>query len=281
MASNLVSMDWLLAHLHDPEVRVVDCRFVLGQPDAGVSAYQQGHLPGAVYFDLERDLSAPKAEHGGRHPLPDAMLLAAKLGAQGIGNGHHIVAYDDQGGAMASRFWWLLKYLGHERVSVLNGSYTAWKAAGHPVTAEAAPVSKTEFIAHSQTDFLVHMNEVRTKLGDPGTVLIDSREAVRYQGLQEPIDPVAGHIPGAVNHFWKDSLQEDGTWKTADEQRERFADIDPDKEVIVYCGSGVTATPNILALQEAGHRKVRLYLGSWSDWCSYPENPIATSKEEG
>lgn len=281
MASNLVSMDWLLAHLHDPDVRVVDCRFVLGQPDAGVNAYKEDHLPGAVYFDLERDLSAPKAAHGGRHPLPDVELLAAKLGENGIGNGHHIVAYDDQGGAMASRFWWLLKYMGHEQVSVVNGSYSAWKAAGHPVTGVVAPVSKTEFAAHSQTDSLVHMNEVRTKLGDPGTVLIDSREAVRYQGLQEPIDPVAGHIPGAVNHFWKDSLKDDGTWKSADEQRERFADIDPDQEVIVYCGSGVTATPNILALHEAGHRNVKLYLGSWSDWCSYPENPIATSKEEG
>ncbi|ASS73753.1 sulfurtransferase [Tumebacillus algifaecis] len=281
MTSNLVSMEWLLEHLNDPHVRLVDCRFVLGQPNAGVQAYQTEHLPRAVYFDLERDLSAQVAEHGGRHPLPNVEELAAKLGQRGLGDEHLIVAYDDQGGAMASRFWWLLKYIGHDRVVALNGTFSAWKQEGHPTTAEVVPVSPTEFTAHSQSDLVVHMNEVRTKLGDGKTLLIDSREAVRYKGLQEPIDPVAGHIPGAVNHFWKDSLKADGTWKSADEQRERFQEVAPETEVIVYCGSGVTATPNILALQEAGYRNVKLYAGSWSDWCSHKENPIATSKEEG
>jgi thiosulfate/3-mercaptopyruvate sulfurtransferase len=281
MASNLVTIEWLSEHLDDPNVRIVDCRFVLGQPDAGAALYLADHLPGAVYFDLEQDLSAPKAEHGGRHPLPDISELANKLGKRGIGNEHHVIAYDDQGGAMAGRFWWLLRYMGHENVSVLNGSFSRWKAEGHRTTADIAPVLETTFTPHIQSDMLVHMNEVRTKLGDPNTILIDSREERRYLGLEEPIDPVAGHIPGAVNHFWKDSLREDGTFKSPEEQQERFREIKPGQEVIVYCGSGVTATPNILALQEAGVPNVKLYVGSWSDWCSYKENPIASSKEEG
>ncbi len=279
MTSNLVSFEWLSKRLDDKAVRLVDCRFVLGQPDVGASAYRAEHLPAAVYFDLERDLSAPIGEHGGRHPLPDLEELACKLGQHGIGNDDQIVAYDDQGGAMASRFWWLLKYMGHDKVAVLEGSFTAWKEAGLPTTSEIAPVSATSFTVQSQPDMLVQMEEVRTKLGNGETLLIDSREGVRYLGLQEPIDPVAGHIPGAVNHFWKESLNEDGTWKSAAEQKLRFQALDPERDVIVYCGSGVTACPNVLALHEAGHRKVKLYAGSWSDWVSYKENPIATGEE--
>lgn len=278
--SHLVNMDWLVEHLNDPEVRVVDCRFVLGQPHAGRESYLAAHLPRALYFDLELDLSAPVGKHGGRHPLPDITELADKLGAAGIGANTKVVAYDDQGGAMASRFWWLLQYLGHEETYVLDGGFTKWQASGHPVTDELPTPQATTFTPQPQAHLLVSIDELKTKIGQEGVTLIDSREAVRYRGEQEPIDPVAGHIPSAINHFWKDALQENGQWKPTEEQQARFQGLQPEQELIVYCGSGVTACPNILALRQAGYQNVRLYSGSWSDWVSYSDNPIATVKGE-
>lgn len=267
--------------MYEHDVVIVDCRFQLGQPDAGRTAYEEGHIPGAIYLDLEKDLSGELGEHGGRHPLPDAATLAARFGRAGIGNDSRVVAYDDQGGAMASRLWWLLRYLGHTNVSVLDGGYSAWQKAGCPVSAEHKVIIPSTFHATVQHNMLVEVDEVRESLGSEGIVLIDSREAPRYRGEVEPIDRVAGHIPGARNLFWADVRRADGTWKDADEQRQRFADagLSQDDEIVVYCGSGVTATPNVLALQEAGFSSVKLYAGSWSDWISYGENPIATGDE--
>lgn len=276
----IVSMKWLLARLYEPDIVIVDCRFALGDPEAGQRAYREERIPGAYYMDLERDLSAPKGEHGGRHPLPDAASLAGVFGRAGIDGSVRVVAYDDQGGAMASRLWWLLQYLGHERVYVLDQGYSAWKAAGFPVVSAEPDVKvPRRFEPHIRPELLADMEEVRGKLGREDVVLIDSREAPRYLGRQEPIDPVAGHIPGAVNRFWKDALTPEGGWRPAERQQERFADIPEDREIIVYCGSGVTACPNVLALREAGYRNVKLYAGSWSDWISYEGNPIATGEE--
>lgn len=277
---NIVSMKWLLARLYESDLVIADCRFQLGNPEAGRSAYEQGYIPGAVYFDLEKDLSAPVGEHGGRHPLPDKGELAVKLGKAGIDKSVRVVAYDDQGGAMASRFWWLLRYLGHEQVYVMDQGFTAWKQAGYPVTDAAPPirVPKT-FVPRLQEEMAVGVDEVRLAIREGSDILIDSREAPRYRGEVEPIDRVAGHIPTAKNRFWKDALGANGSWKSADEQRARFADFQPDDRVIVYCGSGVTACPNVLALEEAGFKHVRLYAGSWSDWISYSENPIAKDEE--
>jgi len=278
---NIVSVRWVLARLFESDLVVVDCRFQLGQPDAGRKAYEEGHLPGAIYLDLEKDLSGPLGEHGGRHPLPDAAELAARFGKAGIGNDTRVVAYDDQGGAMASRLWWLLKYLGHENVFVMDGGFSAWKATGCPVSAEQKVIIPSTFLATVQHNLLVEVDDVRESLDTGRYVLIDSREAPRYRGEVEPIDPVAGHIPGAKNLFWAEGRNADGSWKNADEQRERFAGagLSADDEIVVYCGSGVTATPNVLALQEAGFGKVKLYAGSWSDWISYSENPVATGEE--
>jgi thiosulfate/3-mercaptopyruvate sulfurtransferase len=258
---------------------IVDCRFQLGKPDAGRTAYEEGHIPGAVYLDLEKDLSAPIGEHGGRHPLPDAAELAARLGRAGIGNDSRIVAYDDQGGAMASRLWWLLRYLGHTNVFVMDSGFSAWQKAGCPVSAEQKVIIPSTFHATVQHNMLVEVDEIRESLGTGSFVLIDSREAPRYRGEVEPIDRVAGHIPGAKNLFWADGRRADGTWKDADEQRERFAGLSPDDEIVVYCGSGVTATPNVMALEDAGFTRVKLYAGSWSDWISYRENPVAVGDE--
>jgi thiosulfate/3-mercaptopyruvate sulfurtransferase len=277
--SRIKSVEWLKARLGDPDVVAVDCRFVLGQPDAGRAAYEEGHIPGAQYIDLEKDMSGPVAEHGGRHPLPDLGAFALTLERMGIDENVQVIAYDDQGGAMASRFVWMLHFLGCERAYLLDGGASAWRAAGGEWTAEVPkPVQRT-FMPRVKSHLLASASEVKDALGQPGVALIDSREEARYLGLEEPIDRVAGHIPGAINHFWKQGLRSDGRWKSADEQRERFATLGSADELIVYCGSGVTACPNVLALWEAGFNNVRLYSGSWSDWISYEGNPIATGEE--
>lgn len=278
--NNIVSLKWLLARMYEPDIVIVDCRFLMGKPDAGRELYEASHIPGAVYMDLEKDLSAPVEEHGGRHPLPDIFDLTVALSRVGIGNDSRVIAYDDQGGAMASRLWWLLKYLGHEQAYVLDEGFTAWVNAGFPVSSEQKTLIPAKFLAEVQHTMLAEMAEVKERLGDETLTLIDSREAPRYRGEVEPLDKVAGHIPGAINRFWKDGLAENGSWKDASAQAERFSDLDRDRELIVYCGSGVTATPNVIALQEAGFTKVRLYAGSWSDWISYAGNSVAVGEEE-
>lgn len=273
---------------------IVDCRFWLMEPERGQEAYKEGHIPGAVYFDLDRDLSSPKAEHGGRHPLPQPQVLAQRLTEAGITHESVVVAYDAQGGANASRLWWLLQWLGHEgEVLLLDGGIQAWEQEGYPLEQEevgsvfdnrlAGVVSSKEtsiYTPRVRDHLVASMEEVASKLGNPRVRLIDSRESPRYRGEVEPIDPKAGHIPGAVNTFWQQSLDEAGRWRSAAEQQARWSSIVGDAdEVIVYCGSGVTACPNVLALWQAGYTNAKLYAGSWSDWISYSENPIATGEE--
>ena len=277
----IVSREQVMEKLEAKEpVVLADCRFQLGQPKSGKADYTAGHLPGAVYFDLEEELSGPGGEHGGRHPMPDLGVLVLKLGERGIDRETTVIAYDDQGGAMAARFWWLLRFLGHEKVYLLDGGYSGWVQAGLPVSTEpAAPAEPKVFGPRVQNRMLVVMEDVREKLEWPGTMLIDSREPKRYRGEEEPIDKKAGHIPGAENRFWKDNLGPDGLWLSPEELKARFDSVYPDQEIIVYCGSGVTACPNLLALAEAGREDAKLYLGSWSDWISHGDNPIAVGDE--
>ncbi|SFL93398.1 thiosulfate/3-mercaptopyruvate sulfurtransferase [Paenibacillus sp. 1_12] len=276
---HIVAQDWLFEHGTDEQIVIVDCRFTLGQPEAGRIAYGIEHIPGAVYMDLEQDLSAPKGEHGGRHPLPNWEDFMHRLGEVGIDAQSTVIAYDDQSGAMASRLWWMLQALGHTKVYVLEGSFASWKQAGYPVTDEPPAMHAAIFEGQLQEGFLLQMEDVKNRIGRPGTVLVDSREYPRYLGLEEAIDPAAGHIPGAKSYFWKHGLNDQGGWKDAIAQKERFADLASADEIIVYCGSGVTACPNVLALKEAGFSNVLLYSGSWSDWISYADNPIATGEE--
>ncbi len=278
---HIVSMKWLLARLYEQDLAIVDCRFLLSDADAGRRSYSEGYIPGAVYMDLERDLSAPVGEHGGRHPLPDVGELAAKLGRAGIDRGTRVVAYDDQGGAMASRLWWLLRYMGHDAVYVMDQGFTAWKAAGYLVT-DAQPAIRVpkRYEPDVQAAMLADVDAVRAASNEGSSVLVDSRETRRYLGLEEPIDKVAGHIPGARNWFWKDNLDEQGRWRSAEQIEERFAAVPKDAAIIVYCGSGVTACPNVLALEAAGYRNVKLYAGSWSDWITWQGSEIATGSEE-
>lgn len=279
-----VSKRWLLARLYEPEQTIVDCRFTLGKPLAGRESYEQEHIPGAVYLDLELDLSSPISEHGGRHPLPDPQVLAARLTKLGISNDTRVVAYDDESGMNAARLWWLLRYLGHEQVYVLEGGFSQWKADKYPVTDHQPVRVPSTFVANVQPQMLARVDEVRDvsdRLVNAGAdsgspALIDSRANDRYHGQNETLDHKAGHIPGALNYFWKNTQNADGSYKTAEELQEHFAGLDKDREIIVYCGSGVTACPNVLALEKAGYKNVRLYAGSWSDWISYEDNQIAT-----
>lgn len=275
----IVSMKWLLARMYEPDLVIIDCRFTLGQPEAGRLAYEKEHIPRAVYLDLDQDLSSRVSVHGGRHPLPDVNGFAGKLGHAGIDKEKRVVIYDDQGGMVASRLWWMLKYTGHERVCVMDEGFTAWKNANFPVTVETPVVIPVHYEPEIQPAMLADVEEVRKVSGNGSAYLIDSREPRRYQGLEEPIDPVAGHIPGAVNYFWKELLDGQGRLRSLAEIERHFHDVPKDKDVIVYCGSGVSACPNVLALEEAGFENVKLYGGSWSDWISYPDNPVAKGSD--
>ncbi|REK74456.1 sulfurtransferase [Paenibacillus paeoniae] len=281
MSSNVVSVDQLKARLNSGErIVLLDVRFNPKEASYGREAYAKGHLPGAHFIDFKADLTRPAQEHGGRSPLPSPEELASLFGSLGIDRDTAVVAYEDGNGPAASRLWWVLRYVGAEQVQVLDGGYAAWTAAGGEVSTEASVVAEQrEFVPAVQADWLVGIDEVRAASagGDQvGAKLVDSRDAAQYAGLEAPFDPVAGYIPGALNYFWKGALHDDGSWKSPELLREQFANLPKEEEIIVYCGSGISATPNVLALREAGYENVKLYAGSWSDWISYENNPIAT-----
>ncbi|UCH27280.1 MAG: sulfurtransferase [Trueperaceae bacterium] len=276
--SNLIRPQDLYTELTSPSLRIVDTRFDLQDPKAGRQAYREAHLPGAIYFDLDEDLSTPPGRHGGRHPLPDMEAFAVRLGQAGIGNDSSVVVYDDSGGMFAGRFWWMLRYLGHGKVKLLDGGFTAWQAAGFEVTGEIPTFDSTEFKASVQAEMMVDREYVMRRLDDPGLLLIDARAAERYRGEVEPIDSQAGHIPSAINLPFAGNLRE-GRFKPAEELRKRYAVTEEVEEVVLYCGSGVSAAHNLIALEEAGIRGAKLYLGSWSDWCSFRDAPIATGED--
>lgn len=276
--SNLVSKEWVLEQLESNpgQLVIADVRFSPGDGGYGFEAYQREHVPGAVFIDLKKELMDPPGEHGGRSPLPQPDELARRLGNLGIDARTPVVVYDDDLRPEGARLWWILKYLGHDSAYLLDGGFGSWKSAGYPLTSKRSEAAPRVFKTNVREDWLADVNEVRANLGAAGVTLLDSRDWKQFTGETAPLDPVAGHIPGAVHAFWKDGVDEDGTLQGAERQLERFAGIAPDHEVIVYCGSGLSACPNVLALQEAGYRKVKLYAGSWSDWISYKDNPVAT-----
>ena len=272
--ANLATPQWLYQHLDDPQVLIVDCRFALADPELGRRQYQAGHIPGAHYLDLNLDLSSPVQSHGGRHPLPDISQFAEKLGAIGIASNSSqgktfVVAYDDSRFAFASRLWWLLRYMGHDQVSVLDGGFKGWQAQGYTITMVEPESASTTFIPQLQADFLADIEYVRRHKDLPHVMLIDSRSAVRYRGEQEPIDPFAGSIPGAVNYFWQAVSDEAGYMRSPTDLQHYWSVLDQAEEVIFHCGSGVTACVNLLSQTLAGKPMGKLYVGGWSDWCSY------------
>jgi thiosulfate/3-mercaptopyruvate sulfurtransferase len=273
MVRSTVSVDWLQDHLNDSQVAIADCRFNLMQPHLGAQQYQEGHIPGAYYLDLNQDLSSPVGIHGGRHPLPDPDLLANTLEIMGIhseppAGPTWVVAYDDSRLAFAARLWWLLRYLGHDRVVVLDGGFSGWKASGYEVSSDLPPIKTGNFIPAIQSNLVLTRDQVNIRKDLPTVALVDSREGDRYRGEREPIDPVAGHIPGAVNYPWQEVTDAEGYLRSPQEQRQRWQTLSNSDEIIVYCGSGVTACVNLLSLTLA-NLPGKLYAGSWSDWCSY------------
>lgn len=277
----VVEKEWLAEQRESGAVTVVDCRFNLSDPEEGEQLYRESHIPGALYFDMDKQMSSPVKAHGGRHPLPDWEQFQKDVGRIGISNEQTVVVYDNGGMQFAARFWWLLRYLGHEKVYVLNGGYQGWVAAGYPVTDELPATEPAQLKVRLQTEMLADYEEVRQVALDKTkeAVLIDSRAPERYRGEIEPLDRKAGHIPGALNKFWEEGL-EFGSFKHPEEQEQRFKELGKDEEIIVYCGSGVTATPNYLALKLAGYQNVKLYAGSYSDWVSYEENPVVAGEEQ-
>ncbi|MEG5042589.1 MULTISPECIES: sulfurtransferase [unclassified Microcoleus] len=266
----IVSPEWLATNTDNPQVVIIDCRFSLADPELGQKQYQESHIPGAFYLDLNRDLASSVGKHGGRHPLPNIEELAEKLSAIGINSPETlVVAYDDSRLAFAARLWWLLRYMGHSKVALLDGGFSGWKAAGYPVTNIWPEPREGKFVTHLQQDLAVDIEAVKERKDLPGKVLVDSRESERYEGLREPIDPIAGHIPGAVNYPWQGVTDETGKVRSASEQKQRWTELEKAEEIIVYCGSGVTACVNLLSLEIAGIPDAKLYVGSWSDWCSY------------
>jgi thiosulfate/3-mercaptopyruvate sulfurtransferase len=272
MPTPVLPVSWLHDHLTAPNLVILDCRFSLADEQAGRRQYQSGHIPGAYYVDLNQDLSGSVGQHGGRHPLPNPEDLAAKFSAIGICSGDTqapttVVVYDD-GMAFAARCWWLLRYLGHDAVKVLDGGFKAWQAAGYDVTQAEPQAAPGQFLPKVRSPWVVDINQVKAQKDLPRVVLIDSREGDRYRGDREPIDPIAGHIPGAVNYPWTETLDANGYFLPEALQQQRWA-ADQSKKMLVYCGSGVTACANLLSLEAAGIAGAKLYAGSWSDWCSY------------
>jgi thiosulfate/3-mercaptopyruvate sulfurtransferase len=278
MYKTLVDCHTLALHLHDPDWVVVDCRFVLSSPAAGRQAYEAGHIPGARYAHLDDDLSSPKTATSGRHPLPDPEKLAVTLGDWGIGPGKQVVAYDDSFGAMAARLWWLLRWLGHESVALLDGGLPRWQREGHPMTKDLPVVQPVTLVPTLRNDLLVDAGFVAKAVQDERWLVLDARSEERFNGEIEPLDPVAGHIPGAVNLPYEDNLHVSGRFSTPEELRELYQGqmqrVEP-SHVIQMCGSGVTACHNILAMEHAGLSGARLYAGSWSEWIRDPSRPVA------
>ena len=266
----------------DPNWKIIDCRFWLEDTLKGQQDYSNSHIPGSIYADLDKDLSG-KIVPGqtGRHPLPEIDSFSALLGSWGINNQTQVVAYDDRGGMIAGRLWWLLRWLGHEKIAVLDGGFTKWIEEAYPVSDEITKMINKTFKPNINSKLINTHDEILRQFGDPGYLLVDSRAPERYRGEIEPIDPIAGRIPGAKNYFWKNNLDPEGCFYSKDVLRGRFSSFIgniPPQNVTFYCGSGVTSALNVLAMFHAGLGMPKLYVGSWSHWISDSERPILSGK---
>jgi thiosulfate/3-mercaptopyruvate sulfurtransferase len=271
--STLVSTQELADH---PEWRVFDCRHELAKPELGEEQYRQGHIPGALFAHLDRDLSELRDGRKGRHPLPYPGAFLAWLGQQGLQRDDQVVCYDAGSGTIAARLWWMLRWVGHDAVALLDGGLAKWQAEGRPLTSYVPRVAHARYPVRLRPDSTVGIGYLEH--GPKKSLLLDARAPERFRGEVEPIDPVAGHIPGAKNRFCNDNLGANGTFKPAEVLKKEFLDILGGKapeEVVSYCGSGVAACHNLLALEIAGLKGAKLYAGSWSDWITDPKRPIA------
>ncbi|MBW3613214.1 MAG: sulfurtransferase [Chloroflexi bacterium] len=274
----IADVGWLRDHLEHPGLHIADVRWALTGPP-GRERYAEGHLPGAIFLDAEKELSSP-GEGPGRHPVPTGEKLARILGERGIGDEHAVVAYDDAGGSIAARLWWLFRHYGHGgRCAVLDGGIDAWTDAGLPLSTEVASHAPATWTPRATRDDLVDTATVEASLGG-ATLLLDARAGERYRGETEPVDPRPGHIPGALSAPWADNLGADGRFRSAGELRGRYAALGvEERPTVVYCGSSLTATHDLLAMELAGIEGASLYEGSWSHWSTDPSRPAATGPE--
>jgi thiosulfate/3-mercaptopyruvate sulfurtransferase len=278
--TTLISTTELAEHLDDPDWVILDCRFYLTDPPRGRGEYVQAHIPGAIYAHLDEDLSGPVARgQTGRHPLPGAEIAARKFSAWGIGSDTQVVAYDDAGGGLAAgRAWWMLGWLGHQAAAVLDGGWQAWQRQGLPVHGGTETNAPRLFIPREHAEKVVNTSQVNSMRLDPRYRVFDARSAERYRGENETVDPVAGHIPGALSAPYLENLTQQGTFRSVDELRRYYQSLLKDvpvEQAVFYCGSGVTSIVNILALAYAGLGEARLYAGSWSEWITDPQRPVA------
>lgn len=276
---HIISATDAFRKLDERDVVFIDCRFELSEPTKGRMTYENEHIPGAIHFDLEKDLSAEATKNSGRHPLPDLERFIHKLEISGINQNTVLYVYDDQRCAMAARFWWLMKLLGHQDVYIIDGGWKAWKENDYPTSSTIPYPICTNYESTIQWDLYADQDYVKLQLDDENATLIDSRSYPRYAGIKEPIDKKAGHIPTALHFEWLELFTRDGKWKDVKALQQHFSTLDKEKEIIVYCGSGVTAVPNFIALKECGFSHVRLYVGSFSDWITDISNRIETIPE--
>lgn len=280
-SNTLVTTEDLAAHLDDPDWIVLDCRFTLADRGAGREAYEKAHIPGAHYVHLDDDLAAPVGEATGRHPLPDPRVLTEKLCQWGVGANTQVVAYDDSFGSMACRLWWTLRWLGHPGVALLDGGYPKWLREKRPVDEQipASPQGDCDWLPEQGR--IVTADDVLHASRSGEQLILDARPERRFSGEDEPLDPVAGHVPGAINYPFDENLDMDGTFLPPDALRENYQALlkgRPASQVIHMCGSGVTTCHNILAMEIAGLPGSRLYPGSWSEWITDPSRPVATGE---
>ncbi|HSS27209.1 MAG TPA: sulfurtransferase [Usitatibacter sp.] len=275
----LVSPSELEKHLGDPNWVVFDTRHELTDPARGPRAYAEGHIPGAYFLHVDDDLSGPKTGQNGRHPLPDLATFAAKVESAGVTPSSHVVVYDDLGGNYAVRLWWMLRWLGHERVALLDGGFPLWEKEKRPVTKDVPAPRQGDFKARPHLGDVVDTPFIERFREDPSIKLVDARAAERFAGLKEMIDPVAGHIPGAVNRFWQKNLNPDGRFKSPEQLKSEYSEFlgsSKPGQVVHMCGSGVTACHNMFAMALAGMPQGRLYVGSWSEWVADRSRPVAS-----
>ena len=278
MPTLLISTQELAAGLADNNIVICDCRHDLMAVEKGRRAYAEGHIPGAHFLHLDEDLSGKKTGQNGRHPLPEINSFVQKMSSVGIDSNTRVIAYDDAGGPYAARLWWMLRWLGHDQVSILDGGINQWIAEGRAIDQTLPKTMPKIFVARQNDNMRVDANFILNNLNSPDAVVIDARTPERYRGETEPVDPVAGHIPGALNRLFKNNLNADGTFKTGTELRQEFSDLlgqTKPAQVINQCGSGVTACHNLFAMELAGLQGAKLYPGSWSEWCADPARPVA------
>ncbi len=277
--TTIITPKQLEPHLEEVNWAIFDCRFDLVQPSWGEEHYLSEHIPGAVYVHLDHNLSARKTGTNGRHPLPDIEVIAEYFSGLGIGDGTQVIVYDSRGGGIAARLWWMLKHMGHEAAAVLDGGFPEWKRLELPVRASREARVPRLFKPRLNPELKVVAEEILERMSQGSSLLIDSRAPERYRGEEEPFDPIAGRIPGAVNRFWQTNLDTDGRFRDPEVLRTEFDLLIGDNapsDTIVYCGSGVTGCHNVLSMTYAGLKGVRLYAGSWSEWSSDPSRPIET-----